>query len=195
MIRWPFAILSAMSLLLCIAMAVKWAHSYGNGELLRYEGQARLFVGSANGVICIIWGKGPHDTQAPSEWIGGIWPFSPKHTSVYFANNLKKNTTLGFKVLRLNRQNSVMDGYAVIFPYWIMVVCFFAISAAFTRLYIKQRRLHWRAQNGRCLSCGYDVRETPNRCPECGSDVEKSADVNRGRNYRSAHQRHLDSMP
>ena len=46
------------------------------------------------------------------------------------------------------------------------------LSVAGAHLYGNRQRdvLRWhRLTNGLCVTCGYDLRETPFRCPECGS--------------------------
>jgi len=57
-------------------------------------------------------------------------------------------------------------------PYWLIIlICI--VPSAWWLLVLRQKRLRAaRALNGRCLSCGYDLRATPERCPECGATTE-----------------------
>jgi hypothetical protein len=56
----------------------------------------------------------------------------------------------------------------VTLPMWF----FCAISAVIPMGWsIGHVRRRWRRETGRCLACGYDLRETPYRCPECGITI------------------------
>jgi hypothetical protein len=56
-------------------------------------------------------------------------------------------------------------------PYWFIA----AITALLSIAMFFQR---WRTARhltiGRCATCGYDLRATPQRCPECGTAVSKT---------------------
>ena len=53
-------------------------------------------------------------------------------------------------------------------PLWPLML---AAAPAAISMYRNRRSVRW-AREGRCRSCGYDLRETPDRCPECGRVVE-----------------------
>jgi hypothetical protein len=57
---------------------------------------------------------------------------------------------------------------AWVVPYW---AAFVVVSLPLVRgAFVVARRRH-RRRHGRCVRCGYDLRETPQRCPECGQDA------------------------
>jgi hypothetical protein len=54
-------------------------------------------------------------------------------------------------------------------PFWAAIALTSVLPAAWL---LRQHRHHarrrHRADHGLCLTCGYDLRHTPDRCPECG---------------------------
>jgi hypothetical protein len=53
------------------------------------------------------------------------------------------------------------------FPIWLVLLLPLAV---FVRSLVRLRRI---MEPGKCLSCGYDLRATPDRCPECGVLVSR----------------------
>jgi hypothetical protein len=53
-------------------------------------------------------------------------------------------------------------------PYWFLVALF-AFAPVWAAVGVLDARRVTR--RGRCLTCGYDLRATPDRCPECGRTV------------------------
>ena len=60
------------------------------------------------------------------------------------------------------------DGQFVVVPFWFIQLLLAVLVTRFVVAFAKSRA---RQRNGRCVECGYDLRETPTRCPECGTDV------------------------
>ena len=51
-------------------------------------------------------------------------------------------------------------------PHWMLVIVAAVLPSAWVAGRVRRRR---RRQRGRCVTCGYDLRATPEVCPECGT--------------------------
>jgi len=51
-------------------------------------------------------------------------------------------------------------------PMWFLILL---VSGPMGLWYFKRERGVRRLREGRCRTCGYDLRATPGRCPECGT--------------------------
>ena len=75
----------------------------------------------------------------------------------------------GFRVTRVylpgwEHLGGVLTAVAV--PYWSLWI----LTALLPVRWLWGRHVHRRRSHaGRCCSCGYDLRATPDRCPECGT--------------------------
>ncbi len=58
--------------------------------------------------------------------------------------------------------------YNIGIPLWLPIVLIAAFPAS-QLLNLSSRRRRLRVAAGQCVSCGYDLRATPQRCPECGA--------------------------
>jgi hypothetical protein len=56
--------------------------------------------------------------------------------------------------------------YGIRMPYWLVMAPFLLPFAAW---WLRHLRHGHRLRHGLCLSCGYDLRESPEKCPECGA--------------------------
>ena len=168
MMRRAFTILTAGSLLLCVAAMVVGARSHWRGSLIGWVGERQtLFARMEYGIAAVHWHRS--DAGANQGALGASWAhpagLGPPEWPEWWQGmgfGYAEGVTEGGNVIRQWRV-----------PLWFIVLCSGGLPVAKAVSYMRRRR--WAAR-GRCSRCGYDLRATPERCPECGtSDVKGSA--------------------
>ena len=177
--RSVFTILSALSLLLCVAAVGCRVRSINRLDHL----QARLFGCSlyalhGNGVVGftfapdVVLKYGTNDPlPAFQTFTRRIPPDSNPMDLIdpgvgEYGFGLKTSRTTGRPTGGWRTGGAVI--VSVICPYWFLAALFSALPVRW--LWIRRRSRH---KIGVCPSCGYDLRATPERCPECGKVPEK----------------------
>jgi hypothetical protein len=175
MIRRLFTLLSAVSLMLCVATCVLWwrTDTATTWESLTWESSGnapgvqppspRIAVHSWGGVLSAHAYAAPLDEAGPGFQRGMVTHRrGPGAVDVWFVFE-----SIGFEVVppregwHVRTQHQTVVAASGILPLaWA--------AGASLRYRRRQRRVH-RATAGLCPACGYDLRASPDRCPECGA--------------------------
>jgi len=79
---------------------------------------------------------------------------------------------LGFRSIRGGGIFWGVTYHILAIPYWILIPPTAILPILWMR---RRRRNRYRSRTGRCLCCGYDLRESKEKCPECGAVIAVSA--------------------
>jgi hypothetical protein len=166
--------LTALSLLLCVAVVGLWVRSYSCRDRFMFTSMpGRAIIRTPRGHLAFGLSLGG---DWSSEWgiqfKHGAPPEDPTQLVDDFLNASEYPFTLltGCGFTWLNSAGQSYSGfrsfYVLVIPCWSACVVFSTLPAIFVI-----RRLVSRAavQKHHCRECGYDLCATPDRCPECGA--------------------------
>jgi hypothetical protein len=198
--RRLFTLCSAVSLLLCVATAVSWAWSYREfvdaGRITSTRGddaytQHLIRLGATGGRFLFTWRDvvwlrtNPDTAEVEPRWdretVGPFWERQPTiDLSRTFPAQRNERTwrvaAAGCRFDRLIQDADAstpgMTGVVLVVPHAYAFAALAVLPSAFLVRLLRRRRA---ARVGRCPSCGYDLRATPERCPECGTVTAKPA--------------------
>jgi hypothetical protein len=190
-LRHLFTILSALSLLLCVAVCVLWVRG-------RFVSDTFKFVQHREDAPRTVIENG-HEIEVKGDSAERIWTVASSLGGIGIGMELSINIVdensagfhwrreqpaaflsppqatlarrLGFDVAVLAQQlgpRQLVYTKGVILPTWFVLVVSAFLPAV---LVLRQRcwRTARRLSRGQCVHCGYDLRASPERCPECGT--------------------------
>jgi len=177
-----FAVIAAAAL-----TAGRWVFSYRIGTEAAYarrDGRGGISIGAFRGHVRVIagWAGGPSAADQepdPPVWPSGLQVARYPIASIARIPSYQPPGGLGFGW----RESRFPDyrNYIVWVPHWFLVATCALVAALSWRWGRSRQRASLRCQ-GRCVSCGYDLRMTPDRCPECGAMPKRPADGRRAGN-------------
>jgi hypothetical protein len=183
-------LLTALSLLLCVAVVVLWVRSYLVADLITWRSgepvgaQGWYDASSAGGGLRLQcqW-HAFEGTPAPAgvrveyqmQWPEGWWREDPAAVTGAAGSWWWGRRGFAFERTRQRRPASyglvsVQRRLFVAAPHWLP-----AIAAALApALWLARTVRKSRRSGNLCPTCAYDLRATPARCPECGAAASVS---------------------
>jgi hypothetical protein len=177
--RCLFNLVTAVSLLLCVAVCVLWVRSYWVFSRVSHRvpyagGPADPSHGGWDSTDVVLHrGRFYVERASVRSRFASVqprarWEGFENHTRqpyVDFEPGYWHWTVAGFAVIHLDGSDGTgIEVTRVAFPAWALA----APSAALPAI-AAARRVRRRFRKGCCRNCGYDLRATPERCPECGT--------------------------
>ena len=195
--RWAFNILAGLSLVLCCLFVGAFFASYRHIDavflcrqggsyyrLLSQSGSVHLQVAhncpfssgwgwiqaDSQTAIMVTMSKGP-DGQPVFSPYGGIQDI----TGAAWYPTINRGFS-GFPVRASDLGGPTRLHWNIRLPHWIAIALTGALPLSWVvrqgkrTITSRQRR-----RSGLCLTCGYDLRASPDRCPECGTPIPPTA--------------------
>ena len=181
---------SVLSLVLCLAAVRLWIRSYGQQSQLEFLYQwtrgdrlrdVTSLVGFSRGHFRVLvgWGDSPASGTGARDpnvlrWVN----FSPPDQSVAYQ---WRRTGFGWHSERDSNNSpdpKTRDhggSWIVLAPLWFVVLALSALPAYSLVRVIRSKGHGARLAQNLCVTCGYDLRATPDRCPECGAAAQPTA--------------------
>jgi hypothetical protein len=160
-------VFTMLSLLLCIAVCVLWVRGY----VPRYDWFDHFF-GTRHGTGYGCYVESNRGTMFFVGYASREW-HHPGGPVRYGALPSGYDTVFGFGCGHLDpmplRDTGMVAGFTFVSaPHWFLALLTAFPAARWTWSAITRR---WRANQGRCTACGYDLRahREGERCPECGA--------------------------
>jgi len=187
MLRRLLTLLSSLSLLLCLAMAVFSIRSYYTGDSLQLLLVARApetpvyrYVGIVSSLggfgLSYAWESGdkPRTIEILNErppmlqW----WRSQPEQRPFLGgASEASALNRLGFGATHSASGDGEYQEWTVTTPYACVIFLLALLPAIWC---VRRWRRHHRARLGLCPTCSYDLRASKGICPECGSPIPAS---------------------
>lgn len=197
MLRIFLNTVALVSLVLVVATAVLWVRSDFVSDTVGYEtaysGERRfrsLSASQMNGYVFLAIDTITLDTPGGFEMCLHDWPRNlglthashpvdptvvPQGYKGHFGFEMRTDqwTHHALQIHPLRQDHGYLHGVrtSIVFSH-ARLAELLAIAPALWGFGWWRRRRSARAAQGRCRSCGYDLRATPERCPECGGVPE-----------------------
>ena len=169
--RWIANILTALSLILCIASVVFWLRSYQVSEVAGRRYPLAVYGMRANyGYVGWYWTRFDRSFLTLRPATTTEWFYHRKDFSGNLPELESPNIRFGGVIYKTTKISGVAEWHNLVIRGWELALIF---SIAPIMRY-KQHQRHvilLRDRAGLCVNCGYDLRATPDRCPECGRPV------------------------
>jgi hypothetical protein len=149
-----------------------WAGSYVSDRTLsKFAGRYGWRVSLPRGAAVVVVSAPPGRYVPPRRPVARLkWDEGPPrdvgdHLDALFAHEDPRVAGFYFGT----QQIPLVTGTVVIFPLPFAVALVAILPLADVMMIRRRRRRRYRAAEGLCARCGYDLRATPDKCPECGN--------------------------
>jgi hypothetical protein len=183
------AALGAVSALICVATLTLWVRSYWREDAAGWHwghlanDRARIRFADAHSASGRLWIEarrenftlvpGTYRASTSGATSGFVWDSGPNRQPRFFQDRFYDRSGFAWEGDWNRRRtgsnfSSIESGFTLVLPHWFVAL----LSAILPDLWWRGRRRRLRQHrlaHKLCVTCGYDLRGTPERCPECGT--------------------------